>query len=266
MMKALIWVMLCGLTMALPAQDDPQNEALNIIDVDEAKQSIGDVISDVIDEIGDVISDMCQEIVEVNELIDDKVLMTKDICLTRQCIEASNRLFQNMREDADPCEDFNEFACGRFETETIIPDDAGKYTSLSLIQDIVLERLRQLLEAEIDEKTDFEGHKKAKIYYKSCMNEDKQEALGVEPIKEYLAKYGGWPVLEGDKWSGDNFDLWALLAKESFNNNILVNTKIASDAMNSSWRVIHFDQTSLGLSREYLVKGFEEKEVKSYFK
>jgi hypothetical protein len=40
---------------------------------------------------------------------------------------------------------------------------------------------------------------------------------------------------------------------------------IDTDDKNNSYRVIKLDQSSLGLSREYLIKGFEDKDVQSYY-
>ena len=34
------------------------------------------------------------------------------------------------------------------------------------------------------------------------------------------------------------------------------------DLKNSSWRILDIDQPSLGMSREYLVKGLEDEDVK----
>lgn len=40
---------------------------------------------------------------------------------------------------------------------------------------------------------------------------------------------------------------------------------MAADLKNSTWRTLYFDQALLGISREYLVQGLEDKEVKHYF-
>ena len=90
----------------------------------------------------------------------------KDICLSKHCIAASHRIFQLMNESADPCEDFSQFSCGRFFKETIIPDDKGKMGTFTVLRDGIDQRGRILLEEPIDEKTDFEGHQKAKRFYK----------------------------------------------------------------------------------------------------
>ena len=36
------------------------------------------------------------------------------VCTNSTCIEASHRMFENMDTSADPCDDFFQFACGRF--------------------------------------------------------------------------------------------------------------------------------------------------------
>ena len=38
------------------------------------------------------------------------------------------------------------------------------------------------------------------------------------------------------------------------------------DDRNTSWNVISFDQASLGLTREYLIKGFDDDNVQVYYK
>ena len=49
------------------------------------------------------------------------------ICLTKECIEASHRLFKHMDLTADPCQDFNQFSCGNFIENELIPDDKASY-------------------------------------------------------------------------------------------------------------------------------------------
>ena len=50
-----------------------------------------------------------------------------------------------------------------------------------------------------------------------------------------------------------------------FSSDYFASTSISADAKNNTHRVLHFDQASLGLSKEYLDKGLEEPEVKAYF-
>ena len=57
-------------------------------------------------------------------------------CFTPECIAASNNLFQWMNQEADPCEDFNQFACGNFIKTSIIPDDKKRWTASDPLEDI----------------------------------------------------------------------------------------------------------------------------------
>ena len=57
-------------------------------------------------------------------------------CFTPECIAASNILFQWMNQEADPCEDFNQFACGNFIKTSIIPDDKKRWTASDPLEDI----------------------------------------------------------------------------------------------------------------------------------
>ncbi len=50
----------------------------------------------------------------------------------------------------------------------------------------VFNRGRLLLEAEHDDKEDFDSYKMARNHYKSCADEENLEELGVKPILEYL--------------------------------------------------------------------------------
>ena len=36
------------------------------------------------------------------------------------------------------------------------------------------------------------------------------EDNSVTDLKEIISRLGGWPVLDGDKWSGDDFKWWEL--------------------------------------------------------
>ena len=124
------------------------------------------------------------------------------------------------------------------------------------------------MEEPIDDKNDFESYKKAKTFFKSCMDVDAQDKLGMAPLKDILAKVGGWPVVEGEKWDGEDFNVWdqsVEFNKLGYSSDIFAEIFIYSDAKNNTNRVLYFDQASLGLSKEYWDKGLDEPEVKAYF-
>ena len=60
-----------------------------------------------------------------------------NVCVTKDCVAQSHKLFQNMNTSVDPCDDFYQYSCGNYIKETIIPDDKGSLTaSFSPLRDI----------------------------------------------------------------------------------------------------------------------------------
>ena len=189
------------------------------------------------------------------------------MCTTEHCVGASHRLYTNMNATADPCADFDEFACGRFQRNFRIPEDKGSYTGFSPLVDDIYVRGRALLEEE-DKSGDWEVFRMTKKLFKSCMNLERLEELGVRPLLETLKGFGGWPVLEGDDWVGEGYQWWEQVYKLSdggFGKNNIVYLSVGTDDKDSTKRSIFLDQPSLGLSREFLVKGEEEDYVQHYF-
>ena len=58
------------------------------------------------------------------------------ICITKECIESSFNLLENIEFTANPCEDFYEFSCGKYMKEAIIPDDKARITAITPLRDI----------------------------------------------------------------------------------------------------------------------------------
>ena len=129
-----------------------------------------------------------------------------DYCLTSGCVKTAAEIIKNMDREANPCSDFYQFACGGFMERTSIPDDRTRMSSFSVLGDELLTQVRMLLEEE-----SYPGEPKpfrmAKDVYKSCMDKDRIEELGVAPLKGILRELGGWPVLEGSNWSGAGY-IW----------------------------------------------------------
>ena len=66
------------------------------------------------------------------------------------------------------------------------------------------EQLRDILESNSTEEESMVFHQ-AKGYYKSCMDLDGLQKMGLTPLKDLLKTVGGWPVLE-DNWNEEKFN------------------------------------------------------------
>lgn len=107
----------------------------------------------------------------------------------------------------------------------------------------------------------------ARDQYKACMNDARLEDLRVGPLVKSLEELGGWPVVVGDAWSGDNFTWWdwTYLSNDlGMPIDILIDLSLGPDQNNATERVLKIDQADLGVAREFLVKGLDEDYVKHY--
>ena len=188
-------------------------------------------------------------------------------CTTSQCIAASHRIFESMNLDADPCEDFDEFACGGWKKKHAIPDDKGNLNQMSLMTETLIKNCRKIIEAPIT-NDDFESHKKAKLFYKSCMNSEKLEALGVQPLKNLLDLFG-WPVLQ-ESWNrGEKFDPWQFVIKRNqlgLPDDYLLTFSIQPDSQNTTRRALQINHPRFGPTKEFLDKGWDDPVIKAYYK
>ncbi|CAH1236556.1 unnamed protein product [Diabrotica balteata] len=189
------------------------------------------------------------------------------VCLSPGCIHTASRVLEYMDESVDPCDDFYQFTCGNFIKKTNIPDDKSSVTSFTLIGDELQEQLRTMIEEPIQEDEP-KPFKLTKKLYKACMNKTLIEEDGMTTISEVLKQLGGWPVLEGDSWNENDFD-WKnsvyKFRKVGYGVDYFIDFSVVGDVKNSTKRVIDLDQASLGLRREFLIKGLDEKIVKAYY-
>lgn len=77
-----------------------------------------------------------------------------------------------MNYSVSPCDDFYQFACGRFEKTTIMPEDSGVVNTINMIEGRVMGQLHTLLNNEIF-SNEIRPFQMAKQMYKQCMNTSK---------------------------------------------------------------------------------------------
>uniref|UniRef100_UPI00398E758E phosphate-regulating neutral endopeptidase PHEX isoform X2 n=1 Tax=Pristiophorus japonicus TaxID=55135 RepID=UPI00398E758E len=194
-------------------------------------------------------------------------LHSEEHCLTAPCTEAAVFMFNKINWSADPCENFFEFACGRWLKETLIPEDYSSYGTYSWVRQNVKIKLKELLEIPIDEEKDIEIIHKTKDLYQSCMNESAIEMEDVKPLLKFLQQPSvRWPVLEANNgpegtWREEEFNLLETLAvlRGIFSNNVLILFFVATDDKNSDRHILKLDQASLLLpsQEDYLTNSTE---------
>lgn len=78
-------------------------------------------------------------------------------------------LSSKMNFSVRPCDDFYQFACGRFDKTSIIPEDSGSVNTINMIEGRVMAQLNTILKNEIHPK-EIRPFKMAKQMYKLCLN------------------------------------------------------------------------------------------------
>ena len=64
--------------------------------------------------------------------------------MTQECVQESAYIINKMQTTVDPCTDFYEYACGKWEKNTVIPPSKSKYGSFSQISDSIKDILKEV--------------------------------------------------------------------------------------------------------------------------
>ncbi|XP_008575569.1 PREDICTED: membrane metallo-endopeptidase-like 1, partial [Galeopterus variegatus] len=178
----------------------------------------------------------------------------EDVCTTPGCVMAAARILQNMDPAEEPCDDFYQYACGGWLQSHVIPETNSRYS----VFDILRDKLEVILKAVLENSTtkDRPAVEKAKMLYRSCMNESEIEKRDSQPLLDILDVVGGWPVAM-DRWNETTGPPWELerqvaLMNTRFNRRVLIDLFVWNDDQDSSRHIIYIDQPTLGMpSRDY---------------
>lgn len=100
-----------------------------------------------------------------------------NICMTKGCVKTSALILDLIDENINPCDNFYEFACGKFIRNTFIPDDKIAMMSFVHVQDKVLGQLRLILN-ERSSANESKPFTLAKTFNTACMDQETLERRG----------------------------------------------------------------------------------------
>ncbi|XP_008194353.1 neprilysin-2 [Tribolium castaneum] len=189
-----------------------------------------------------------------------------DICLTPGCVKTAAQVLEKVDLNANPCEDFYNFACGNFIKNTAIPDDKAMISSFSIVEDEVEDLMQSILKKPIA-PTDTKPIVLAKTLYQACMNTREIEANSVIKFKQLMKKLGGWPVIEGPDWDENEFEWLATsykFMKTGMTPDMLLNIVVEADISNSSRYALFLDQIDVKLDK-IKRNGFNETVFQAFY-
>ncbi|GFS77775.1 endothelin-converting enzyme 1 [Trichonephila clavipes] len=118
----------------------------------------------------------------------------KEYCNTPACVTIAANIINFMDQSVDPCEDFYQYACGGWIKANPLPQNENNWDRYKELTKSNNHILKYILENE-NFTLMGEAEKKARTFYKSCMNQTRIEERGAEPLLDLLKKV---VLYEGD--------------------------------------------------------------------
>ncbi|XP_018346007.1 PREDICTED: membrane metallo-endopeptidase-like 1 [Trachymyrmex septentrionalis] len=122
------------------------------------------------------------------------------VCESEECKKMADFILGGMNRSVNPCDDFYEYACGKWPEKNAIPEGLYQWDIWIKLQLKTYQQVYEIVQSKIT-KNDLPAVKLAKKWYKACMDTDAIEKEGIDPLVSTLSYLGGWPMtMEPDKW------------------------------------------------------------------
>ncbi|KAI6226164.1 Neprilysin-1 [Aphelenchoides fujianensis] len=163
-------------------------------------------------------------------------------------LKAAELLRESLNESVNPCQNFFAYSCGGWIAKNPIPKDRSNYDRYTKLSEEVNREIKALYDADI--QTNSTAIKKLKQFYSACMNTEVLNDIKTDELLENLERIGYWPIIHGDLWKEEDFDLTEGLIRIARIRALDVFFAAYGnvDLNNVSRQLIHFDRGSLGMS------------------
>lgn len=170
-----------------------------------------------------------------------------------------------------PCDNFYDFACGTFVDETVIHDRKKAYSTVSILEDEIIEEVRRIVTSKISDK-DINPFIVVKEFYQKCFNRTEIDGLKADPLMNVMKQLGGMPLLTAG-WNESVYN-WEETANDmvdlGFVSDYLVEMSMDVDKRNVSRNIIEIHQPYKNYYYnsdyyDFLQEGLGNDKIKAYF-
>jgi len=198
------------------------------------------------------------------------------LCTTPGCVTLASDLLRSMDVQADPCQDFYQYACGSWAETHPIPDDKPRWGTFQVLSEENSYAMRKLLETHpnaadkmIVHDTDSPYQIRARTFYASCMNMTEIDARGAQPLVQLMQQHR-WNPSNDTIWRTEDWsDLTSRIANlQKIGVNPMFSLFVYADDKQSNVNVGHLSQAGIGLpDRAYYFKDKTKDPIlRAYFK
>ena len=179
----------------------------------------------------------------------------------------------------NPCDDFYDFACGKYKDTHPIPDDKSAVGAFDLLQTQVENRVKEIIKSMTEQTLDDPNDSKdcnavkyVKTMYGLCTDTKKMEEVGLAPLKVLVKDLGDWKQTPKNEPENPEsvkdledpkqyLEKMAKLIGETSSSGI-ISVSIQPDDFAPQKNIFHIDQPSFMLGREDLTEPNTERSKK----
>ncbi|ODM97501.1 Neprilysin [Orchesella cincta] len=178
----------------------------------------------------------------------------EEICLTEGCLDAALDILNAINMTVDPCKDFFQYSCGRWLANNPVPPSASRWSRFNRLRDEVNNVTQEILNEEPNDQ-DAKPINQVKDFYKSCIDIDAIEVVGLEPLNQVITEFGGWQLLNPGVWNSSAFDWLKSVAEVRRRSlqSVILSVYVSADLKNTTRSAVYLDQPGFGLPRGVLI-------------
>ncbi|XP_037049508.1 neprilysin-2-like [Bradysia coprophila] len=211
----------------------------------------------------------CLRMLPENSSVIQSQMKPKSKCETNGCVKVAAQILDYIDSNLDQCENFYQFANGRFINETTSETEDDESQSLySTVSDLVNKKVGPLLSEPI-QPNEWKPFQLAKNFYASCVNQKIIVRRGNQELIDLLDALEGWPAVKGSSWLSREFDLIRLMGKVKelgFDTDIIFDVSVDVDPKNTTNRVLHISSGSYEMDEDNSKKGLAKYRQKMFQK